>query len=1144
MSSAGGSKGSAPGKVLKRATTSTIQDKFMVGYQGWFTCGGDGQPIGDGHHGWLHWVNEPITPPFNGRPNTDLWPDTSAYDPSELYEVAGLTHKDGSAAKVFSSRDPRTVGRHFRWMAEHGVDGAFLQRFVGQVDPEEHGNRDAQFGGTLRLRDEIGRRIMEAAETEGRVWAIMYDVSGVPADKVHRIITQDFNHLLHDERILDSPAYLHERGNPVVAVWGFGLSDSSVSPHAVREVFNSLRDIYRTFSANPEKDLYIFAGTPSHWREPGQGDAHGAPGWSELWLGASGCVDAISPWSVGRYSSSEEVERWAEQRWGPDAEAIANHNQGIVDLGRPGRKVDYVPVVLPGGSGFNLSEGNWAFNGIKRVGGKFLWSQIFHAKRLKGVRSMYGAMWDEYDEGTAFLPVIPKAKHLPDSEKWPFLGLDEDGFDLPSDWYMRIAGFAAEGLRSERRVHDTFPNKELQDYWGTRPRYEDTPLNSASSSSGPSSSTAPLSFPSQAERERQREAARERERAKAAAEAKAQFDAWSEEQARKEAEKEEMPPPAYSLEDENPNPVPVAEPSTQPQAPVAAQGQQPPAPQAPLSASPQQQQTQLPSVDSLANELGRTGIGSGSTSPNVTASSPPALPERRESGRAGAGTPQGVGLGLGLDRPPLHPAHPQAGRTSSGSSGGYGQPQQPPPQHPQQQQVQNSIPAALRAGSRDSYGSAPGGSVGGYAGVGTAAAAARYGPHRVSSPEALNARPQSQQSFQQPQLSPGALSPSLGGPNVSPQHTGVSGPSANCSSPPTSAGYAQQTFGQPAASSSSYAPPGRPTSMYPGQPASHNTPTHSQPPYGDPTHNPGPPRPATTHPVHSPPMAGPGASLGYSASVSARPPNTLSRPGGSLSAGRPTSSWSQYPGGGGRPEPQASASSSYTPPVASSYPPPQGPPAPLTSLAPRPDSAHPTTPAYGHSPAPHSGYAAPYPASNVPYASPSQPAVHLPSPDLSASSYPGGGSYSSYQQPGPYPGSSTYTQGPSFPSTGGDPGSGYFYQPQSASGAPSFPTAAPGSGYAPQQDSSYYTGAWGQPPPMPHRPGSQPYPGQPAYGSNPNAAPGPNFPSPTTAPAQSGPFGFSMSSVDKLVGRRTREQLEGHVDRLTDSSTKLFNKFR
>lgn len=52
-------------------------------------------------------------------------------------------------------------------MALHGVDGAFLQRFAGQceIKPGNHGIRD--------LRDEIGDAVRQAAEAEGRVYAIM-----------------------------------------------------------------------------------------------------------------------------------------------------------------------------------------------------------------------------------------------------------------------------------------------------------------------------------------------------------------------------------------------------------------------------------------------------------------------------------------------------------------------------------------------------------------------------------------------------------------------------------------------------------------------------------------------------------------------------------------------------------------------------------------------------------------------------------------------------------------------------------------------------------------------------------------------------------------------------------------------------------
>ena len=52
-------------------------------------------------------------------------------------------------------------------MAQHGVDGAFLQRFAGQCDLR--GDND----GIRRIRDEVGDRVREAAEKNNRVYAIM-----------------------------------------------------------------------------------------------------------------------------------------------------------------------------------------------------------------------------------------------------------------------------------------------------------------------------------------------------------------------------------------------------------------------------------------------------------------------------------------------------------------------------------------------------------------------------------------------------------------------------------------------------------------------------------------------------------------------------------------------------------------------------------------------------------------------------------------------------------------------------------------------------------------------------------------------------------------------------------------------------------
>lgn len=43
-----------------------------------------------------------------------------------------------------------------------------------------------------------------------------------------------------------------------------------------------------------------------------------------------------------------------------------------------------------------------------------------------------------YDEGTAFMPVVASKRELPKSDKWQFLALDADGYDLPTDWYGHI----------------------------------------------------------------------------------------------------------------------------------------------------------------------------------------------------------------------------------------------------------------------------------------------------------------------------------------------------------------------------------------------------------------------------------------------------------------------------------------------------------------------------------------------------------------------------------------------------------------------------------------------------------------------------------------------------------------------------------
>ncbi|CCA77856.1 hypothetical protein PIIN_00503 [Serendipita indica DSM 11827] len=462
-------------KVIRRADPSTIQNKVLVGYQGWFTCAGDGPPVHQGHHGWLHWFDKPLNQ--GGRPNFDLFPDVSEYAPEELYPAPGLSYppthfKAGQTALLFSSRNQATVNRHFHWMARHAIDGVFLQRFATQCEVD--GNVNSPTADLMRLRDEVLDRVRAAAEKENRVWAIMYDVTGVPADRIEHVLRVDWHHLLSDKRILDSPYYVREKGQPVVAVWGLGFEGARHTPQ-------SAAAIARNFKSSIPGGAYVWAGVPSQWRTL-SGDMDPNPGFIEVFKNE---FDAISPWTVGRYHTIEAIDRFCEERTAGDFKELK-------DLPK---KVDYFPTIWPGGSSHNLSEGRLGLNDAPRLGGKFLWRQLWNVKHL-GARTIYVAMFDEYDEGTAILPSVPLKRSLPKCDdpnrQFPFIALDADGEDnLSPDWYLRVCGFAVEVMRDERRIHADFPKKQIDDYWATRPKYE-TLEAAYSSASGLSASTASI----------------------------------------------------------------------------------------------------------------------------------------------------------------------------------------------------------------------------------------------------------------------------------------------------------------------------------------------------------------------------------------------------------------------------------------------------------------------------------------------------------------------------------------------------------------------------------------------------------------------------------------------------------------------------
>ncbi|MFC1652659.1 hypothetical protein ACFL3F_02960 [Planctomycetota bacterium] len=148
------------GPCVKGVDTSTVLGKVMCGYQGWFRCPGDGSG-----RGWVHWNGRQGFKP--GSCTIDFWPDTRELTDAEKYETS-FKHADGSTAYVYSSFDKRPVLRHFKWMQQTGIHGVFVQRFIGTT---------AKLTSLYGV-NQVLKNVREGANTYGRSWALMYDMSG------------------------------------------------------------------------------------------------------------------------------------------------------------------------------------------------------------------------------------------------------------------------------------------------------------------------------------------------------------------------------------------------------------------------------------------------------------------------------------------------------------------------------------------------------------------------------------------------------------------------------------------------------------------------------------------------------------------------------------------------------------------------------------------------------------------------------------------------------------------------------------------------------------------------------------------------------------------------------------------------------
>lgn len=392
------------GPSVTGTDVSTLRGKVVCGYQGWFTAEGDGSGLG-----WTHWARNPHEPFAPGNVTVDLWPDVSELGPKERYPT-GFKLANGKPAEVYSSAHPLTVRRHFEWMRDYGIDGAFVQRFANGL----------KHPPLLLQKNAVLAATREAANRAGRSYTVMYDLSGLKAGEVSRV-SEDWRELRDTMRIGHDPAYQHHRGKPLVAVWGIGFSDER--PYTLVEC----RELVTYLKAD---GCSVMLGVPTWWRE-GTHDAVNDPALQEILAMAN----VISPWSVGRYRNSSEATKHGEKVWKPDVAWCRE------------RQLDFLPVVYPGFSWHNLKGEPLA--SIPRLGGRFLWSQMLAAKR-SGAEMIYVAMFDEVDEGTA---IFKCTSDLPVGEGVSFLGYE----GLPSDHYLRLTGMGGKLLRGELPMTEELP---------------------------------------------------------------------------------------------------------------------------------------------------------------------------------------------------------------------------------------------------------------------------------------------------------------------------------------------------------------------------------------------------------------------------------------------------------------------------------------------------------------------------------------------------------------------------------------------------------------------------------------------------------------------------------------------------------------
>lgn len=381
------------------------------GYQGWHFAPGDGRVESNN---WVHWFNKNM--PDEDNIHGDMWPDLSEYDPNNLYET-DLKYSNGDKVKVYSTHDYSTIDLHVKWMKDYGLKGFVVQRFSNAIDKSNNLEQ-----GDKKILD-----VMTACEKYGVKFYVMHDAGAGDANEVDRV-TDDWKHLVDDLGILESPAYAYQDGKPVYGLWGIGVTGKRLwTPEQVHAILDTHQ------IGNTKYNSYVVGGLSSSW--------YSNP--LQEWYPVYDRLNMIMPWRPLFYNpySQTNISRMHDEKAWCDTKGI-----------------DYQPSITPGGSAGNIGllEGNAnkKRNSFPRNGGYRLWKQAYEVCKM-GSKFMYIAMFDEVDEGTAMYKQVETEAGLPVNCRQ--VSLDEDGYDLPSDWYLQLGNEIQKMLDGRILVSEEMP---------------------------------------------------------------------------------------------------------------------------------------------------------------------------------------------------------------------------------------------------------------------------------------------------------------------------------------------------------------------------------------------------------------------------------------------------------------------------------------------------------------------------------------------------------------------------------------------------------------------------------------------------------------------------------------------------------------